>query len=201
MPRKKQRFKEVVDELNLVPVMNMVMCLIPVVLVGSSQVTIGVVNVNAPRFGSGAVTESKPDDQKPLNLTLAVGEDGYRLTASGADINEVLQLPPGQPGPNGEPPPPGPFIKKKDKKTYDYIELYNKLVKIKKAYPHESIINLTADPRIPFKHIISTMDVARVHLESESYDNSEVFMHTGIKYTAEGKPDLLWPDVVFAVAQ
>lgn len=196
MARRKSKFSIEVDDLNLVPIMNMVMCLIPVVLVGSSQVTIGVVNVNSPKFGGAPSTASEEDPEKPLNLTIAIGEDGFRITASGANINEILGVAP-SPDANGA---QGPFIAK-DGEVYNYPELYTKLMTIKKSYPDESIINLTAGSTVAFRHVIGVMDVARVKLTAESYSDVESLMTADILYNSENKPELLWPDVVFAVAQ
>jgi biopolymer transport protein ExbD len=69
MARKKKAFEEKMEDLNLVPIMNLVVVLIPVVLFGMSLVKIGVVNVNAPKFGMGQAAPAD-DDKKPLNLTI-----------------------------------------------------------------------------------------------------------------------------------
>ncbi|MCA9559587.1 MAG: hypothetical protein KC583_13605, partial [Myxococcales bacterium] len=82
----------------------------------------------------------------------------------------------------------------------DYVELYNKLVQLKEKFPEETIINLTADARIPFKVMINTMDSIRVRLDKDSYEDIEGFKAASVNY--EGNTvKLLWPDVVFAVAQ
>ncbi len=199
MARKKKKFDDKIEDLNLVPIMNLVVCLIPIVLLGTSLVKIGVINVNAPKFGMG---QAAPDDseEKPLNLTVAVGEDGFRITASGADINQVLGLAPAaEPGAEPTEAAAGPLIAKQGE-NYDYVELYNKLVQIKEKFPEETIINLTADARIPFKVMIYTMDSIRVRLEKDSYEDIEGFKAASVNY--EGNTvKLLWPDVVFAVAQ
>ncbi|MCB9537829.1 MAG: biopolymer transporter ExbD [Myxococcales bacterium] len=200
MARKKKNIDDKIEDLNLVPIMNLVVCLIPIVLLGTSLVKIGVINVNAPKFGMG---QAAPDDseEKPLNLTVAVGEDGFRITASGADINQVLGLAPAaEPGADpAEPAAAGPLIAKQGE-NYDYVELYNKLVQIKEKFPEETIINLTADARIPFKVMINTMDSIRVRLDKDSYEDIEGFKAASVNY--EGNTvKLLWPDVVFAVAQ
>ena len=130
-PSSKKKIDTEIKDLNLVPIMNLVVCLIPIVLLGASLVKIGVINVNAPKFGMGQATPSD-DEKKPLNLTVAVGEDGFRITASGADINSVLGLAPADPAAIAENPAAaaGPFIPKKGKE-YDFVELYNKLCAIK----------------------------------------------------------------------
>ena len=189
------------EELNLVPIMNLVVCLIPMVLLGTALVKIGVINVNAPKFGMG---QAAPDDdeQKPLNLTVAVGEDGFRITATGADINTVLGIAPeAVPGddPAAAATGAGPKIAKSGE-NYDYVALYNMLVQIKEKFPEETIVNLTADSRIPFKIMIQTMDSIRIRLSENSYPDLAAFRTATVDYDGNNVK-LLWPDVVFAVAQ
>jgi len=201
MARKKKGVSTDIEDLNLVPIMNLVVCLIPIILYGTVLVKVGVVNVNAPKFGMGQATPSE-DEEKPLNLTLGIEQTGFRLKAGGADINQLLGMEPMALAPDADPsamPAPGVLIPKKGD-TYDYVELYNKLVVIKKAKPDESIINLTADKEIPFKFIIKSMDAIRYQLEQNSYSELQMYIEAEIKL-ADNKRELLWPDVVFAVAQ
>ncbi|MCB9536629.1 MAG: biopolymer transporter ExbD [Myxococcales bacterium] len=192
MARKKTHPDEKVEDLNLVPIMNLVVCLIPIVLLGTSLVKIGVVNVNPPKFG---VADTPPDDttEKPLDLTVAVGEDGFRVSAAGADLRQVLGLAPTTEA------TATPLIAKQGE-HYDYVALYNMLVQLKGAFPHESVLKLTGDARIPFKVMLATMDAVRVRLEQDRYDDLEDFRTASVQY-AGNTPDLLWPDVVFAVAE
>ncbi len=200
MGRKKKGVSTDVEDLNLVPIMNLVVCLIPIILYGTVMVKVGVVNVNAPKFGMGKATPSD-DEEKPLNLTLGIEDTGFRLKAGGADINQLLGMEPVAVAPAADPTAitPGVLIPKKGD-TYDYVELYNKLVVIKKAKPDESIINLTADSKIHYEHIIRSMDAIRYQLEQDSYSEMDAYKGAGIRKDGN-KRELLWPDVVFAVAQ
>lgn len=199
--KRKKKYDPKIEDLNLVPIMNLVVCLIPMVLAGAALVKIGVVNVNAPKFGMGAA-EQEESDEKPLNLTVAVAEEGFRLSASGADINEILGLAPAAPAADpaaAAAPAQGPLIPKKGE-NYDYVELYNKLAVVKGRFPEETIVNLTADPRIAFKHIINVMDVLRYKLDGENFTDLETLQAADVAMK-DGKPELFWYDVVFAVAQ
>lgn len=198
---KKKAFDDKIEDLNLVPFMNMVVCLIPMVLAGTALVKIGVVNVNAPKFGQGAATPEE-SDEKPLNLTVAIGKDGFRLTATGADINTVLGVEAAAPADPADPAAaaaPGYLIAKKGEE-YDYVELYNKMVKVKSQFPQETVMNLAADSQIQFQYVINVMDSLRVKLEAENYGDFAEFQKASTKIE-DGQPALLWPDVVFAVAQ
>lgn len=202
MARKKKKGIDTdIEDLNLVPIMNLVVCLIPMVLLGMSLVKVGVVNVNAPKFGQGAATPEE-SDKKPLNLTVAVGADGFRLQAT-ADLNAALGLAAPAANPDAgsaDPSAMPPIMIPKKGEEYDYVELYNKMVAIKGKFPDESIVNLTAEAKIPFKHLIFVMDSLRVQLAADSYGELDAFKNAELKYE-NNQPVLLWPDVVFAVAQ
>lgn len=164
-------------ELNLVPIMNLVVCLIPVVLFGASLVKVGVVNVNAPLFGPLPTT----GEAEPLDLTLAIGQDGFRLSARGADLGEeALILRRGE--------------------AYDYPALYNRLVALKDRFPTDSTLRLTAEPQVPYSVLVAVMDAARVRLEQDRYDDPTAFSAARPRYDGGG-PALLWPDVAFAVSR
>ena len=193
--RGKKKLDDKIEDLNLVPIMNLVVCLIPMVLFGASFIQIGVVNVNTPKFGlSKSVDDSNPDE-KPLNLTLAIGEDGFRITA-----NAVI---PGITGPEGGEAvaaDTGPTIPKKGDE-YNYLDLYNKLVLVKNQFPEETVLNMTADAATPFKYLIRAMDTLRVRLEEDQYSDLAALQSATVKIDANSSPELLWPDVVLAVAQ
>ena len=200
MPRGKKRAEEKLDDLNLVPIMNLVVCLIPIVLFGMSLVKIGVINVNAPKFGMGQAAPAD-DDKKPLNLTVAIAENGFRLTAGGADINQVLGVAaPAAADPAAAAGQPAGVVIPKKKDKYDFVKLYLDLVKIKDAFPDETIINLTADAKIPIKYVVGVIDSMRFRLEGNSFDDMAAFANASVKMEGNAQ-QLLWPDVVFAVAQ
>jgi hypothetical protein len=180
--------------------MNLVVCLIPIVLFGMSLVKIGVINVNAPKFGMGQAAPSD-DEKKPLNLTVAVAENGFRLTAGGADINQVLGVAVAQPtDPAAAAGAPAGVVIPKKKDKYDFVKLYLDLVKIKDAFPDETIINLTADAKIPVKYVVGVIDSMRFRLEGDSFSDMAAFAGASVKMEGNVQ-QLLWPDVVFAVAQ
>lgn len=196
--RKKKTVDTTIEDLNLVPIMNLVVCLIPVVLVGMTLVKLGVINVNAPRFGMGQA-EPSDDEEKPLGLTVAITADGFLLTATGADINAELGQGPANPSadPSAAPAAPGVRIEKNGE-MYNYAELYNKMVILKDNHKDETIVNLTAEPTIHFKYIISVMDSIRFRLTDDSFANAEAFTGGSVKMDGVN-PEWLWPDVVFAV--
>lgn len=216
--RKKKGINDKLEDLNLVPIMNLVVCLIPMVLLGTALVKVGVINVNAPNFGMGKSSEEKEDEKKPLNLTLLIGEkglmikasiplsaiikptDGVEVSESGITIREKnpFKLVDVQVGKNE--------TVKKPFYHFNYPVLYSLLAQIKdgvkEQYPKDTVIKLGVDANIPVKHIIETMDSIRFRLEKDSYTTEEDFMEAAVKYEDLGdgkrRPIPLWPDVMFA---
>jgi len=214
---RKKGIDDKLEDLNLVPIMNLVVCLIPMVLLGTALVKVGVINVNAPNFGMGKASEEKEDDKKPLNLTLLMGEKGLMIKAS-IPLSAIIK-----PTDGVEVSESGITIREKEpfklvdvevgknetvKKPfyhYNYPVLYSLLAQIKDGvkdqYPKDTVIKLGIDANIPVKHIIEAMDSIRFRLEKDSYSKEDDFMEASIKYEEiDGKrrPIPLWPDVMFA---
>ena len=84
------------EEPNLIPVMNLVMLLIPVLLMTTAFFEVAVINVAAPKVQSGPAPDEPPKDDKPkLNRRLSLG-----TTASRSVLMAVV-------GAGGAPPEPG----------------------------------------------------------------------------------------------
>ena len=73
-------------------------------------------------------------------------------------------------------------------------------MKIKDAFPDESIVNLTADAKIPVKYVVAVMDSMRFRLVGTEFADMAAFAAAEIKMEGNAQ-ELLWPDVVFAVAR
>lgn len=193
-----RRMEEEEQDLNLAPIMNMVIILIPLLLLSVVFIEVSVINITAPKLAVGAPSEAPPPEDKPLNLTVAVGVDGFMISAEGGNMPPVAGCP--QEGPT--------LCLRSDKNidvnakfteareamaqkrasmnegekvinealmAYNWMGLYNQLVKIKKKFPKETIVNLSADPNVPFGAIVRLMDVARYQLEEEEYSNRDKF--------------------------
>jgi len=218
------------EPLNLVPIMNLVVCLIPMVLVGTSLVKIGVIDVNAPNFGMGKSTADE-DEKKPLNLSIGLGRDAIYLKAGGVPLGQLIT--------DGESSEDGGIkipnrkkmemvdVKVGETETvrkpfyyYDYPTLYTRLVqikdRIKNDYPNENSIKVSADPNIPVKHVIEVMDLMRYRLclrksessnceQQDSFTNDQDLRKAEVHRESkgenrEGNVDL-WPVVIFAKAE
>lgn len=221
MAKKRRGDEDAVPELNLAPIMNMVVILIPLLLLSVVFLQVGVINITAPKLSIGPPSETPPeDDKEPLNLTVSVASKGFGIAASGGVLPEM----PGCPV-------PGPTICLSDQKidvpakfqrsrelfdkgqsgqgeaemkqalnAYNWIELYNQLVKIKKEYREETVIKIAADPNVPYSAIVRVMDVSRFWLEKDTYSKPSEFWNATYKKSGNEFTEL-FPDPVLAVAQ
>jgi len=222
-------------ELNLAPIMNMVMILIPLLLMGVVFEQMGVINVSAPKLAVGPVTEDQePPEEPPLQLTIGISTTGFTIAATGSKLPPIPGCPESSPatvcakgnadiaamlgemrslrekydatGNKG-------FVEQSDAKlqqaveAYDWRQLYNVLVDIKKKFPEETIVNVGADPDIPFELLIKTMDATRFRYESNNdsgkFDSDDLFATAPYKESTTDKAPyaVLFSDVVLAVIQ
>lgn len=161
-------------ELNLVPIMNLIVCLVPMVLLGMAVVKVGVINANAPRIGPPCTENC--DEAPPLHLRVHIGEAGIELK-SGLGANEA------------EP---------KRFERGDLVGVYQTAVALKASHPEETIANISADARIPYRDVVALIDVLRHELDGEVGDRTDLAQL--MPRHDEGRPALLFPDVVFLAA-
>lgn len=213
------------DDLDLVPFMNMVVILIPLLLLSVVFLKVGVINITSPKLSVGPPSEKKPKKkEKPLNLTVAVADNGFRIGATGAI------LPPQDGCPSDGPTlcladdsidveakikearsqfeqgavDQGKKLLDEAASAYDFMGLYNQLMKIKKEYPDETVVKISADPNIPYELIVQTMDVVRHKLKEKSYDSRKKFWQAKPKTeTKKGKQvaKALFNDPVLSIAK
>jgi biopolymer transport protein ExbD len=165
--RKKRSEDQGVEEPDLVPMMNLNFALIACLLSMTVNVPLGLISVQAPQLGGGGSSASKPEEEKKpkLNLTIFITRKGYNIAASGATLT----------GDNATPPRVGesliPMTKNdKGEDDYDYAALNKKLIEIKKNFPLEDNVIITADPEVIYERVVGTMDASR-----ESADGKELF--------------------------
>jgi biopolymer transport protein ExbD len=163
--RKKKKIELTATEVNLIPCMNLICLLIPFLLLTAAFIQYAVINVASPRFGQ-VTSDQPPPDEIQLNLTIAITDQGFRIAASGGVLPGIDQ------GADGA--TAGPTIPMKDGK-YNYEALNRKLQEIKKVYPEETQVIISAEPQIKYEILIKVMDASR---------------------TYEGKP--LFPDVILS---
>jgi biopolymer transport protein ExbD len=129
--------KPVDSELNLVPYIDLLTCMVTFLLITAVWTQLARIDVTQ----KGQAQSAEQTDEKPpeTRLVVVVNEDGF-LIAGGAA---------------GDQKP----IKKKEGK-YDYDTLAAILKEVKKTYPDKRDVHIASDDGIQYQFIIQTMDTA-----------------------------------------
>jgi len=176
MARKKKRLAEA-EDVNLVPIMNLVTILIPFLLVAIQFVSLAVIDSTLPAIGPPSA-EVPDEDEQPLNLSLMITDEGYTIAGAdavlrpeGGDADEEA----GPTIPCKEPGCPTPD-------SYDIAELTRMLGMVKDEYPNDENVILVPESSIAYEVLVRTMDASREDASMK----------------VDGKPRLLFPFVVIA---
>lgn len=149
--RRRIREEEHTGELNIVPYLDVVVNLVMFMLLSmTGLITLGVLNVSAPKIGGEAAAVSA-DNQPKLLLTVAIGRQGFYVAGAGGVLG------PDAPAPDAMRPPTIPL---RDGK-YDYATLSEQMNRIKDRFPNETAVILSADPDVVYDVLIQTMDACR----------------------------------------
>jgi biopolymer transport protein ExbD len=143
-----RRKQDMDDEINMVPIMNMFMVLIPFLLMSASFFHIKAINTSVPVLAEGG-SEDNADKQIVVTVVVKLKMNGIQTSALSKDLSEgdlaTLE---------------GEFTFNSDNEaTYTAFSEY--LKKVKKRYPKSDTLILIPEEDILYDTIIQTMDVAR----------------------------------------
>jgi biopolymer transport protein ExbD len=145
--RKLRRETEEVGELNIVPYLDIMMNLIMFMLLTmTALITLGVLNVTAPSYGPSA--SAGESDKNKLTLTVAITRQGFFVAGTGGVL----------PGESADTTQPTIGLKNGQ---FDYDGLTQKMIDIKKLFPDNTKVILTADANLPYLTLVKTMDSVR----------------------------------------
>ena len=144
-------------ELDTMPFAGMMLLLIPMLLVSAQFAALAAVDASAPAIRKAG---APPNDR--INLTIAIDEAGYRISASAAALHTLGWGPEGQFIPGGPLEPAG------------LRALTDELDVVKDSWPGETAVILAPGDDISYAHVIAVMDASRV-----SDDGSELFPAVG----------------------
>jgi len=140
-------------DLNLTPVMNLMVVLIPLLLTSAQFIKIGVIDLNLPPAvgAKGIVKDAPKEAEKKLDLAITITDQGFIISSSLAILKGDE---------NG-----GPSITKMESGEYNFEELSKELYEIKRkaigTFSDSEKIVIQAEPEINYQILISTMDAAR----------------------------------------
>jgi biopolymer transport protein ExbD len=163
--RRRIREEEETGELNIVPYLDVVVNLVMFMLLSmTGLITLGVLNVSAPKMGGEGAAVVAQEAGPKLLLTVAVGSQGFYIAGAGGvlgpDANATdLKRPPTIPlGADGK---------------YDFTALSAQLLAIKEKFPNETQVILTADGSVVYDVLIKTMDACREQVVKSPDGKSE----------------------------
>ena len=149
--RRRIHAEEETGELNIVPYLDVVVNLVMFMLLSmTGLISLGVLNVSAPKIG-GETVAAAADSGPKLLLTVGIGRQGFYVAGAGGVLgSDAIASDTTRP----------PTIPLRDGK-YDYAELTQQLARIKDQYPSETQVILSADPDVLYDTLIQTMDACR----------------------------------------
>ncbi len=152
--------------LDIRPVMNLMVVLIPLLLAGSVWTKLAIKQLNLPPKSAGAGnqdTEKPMELEKRLGLNVIISKNGFYIgTKSG-----FLQAGEAKNAEEGE-----PSVPLNPDGSYNFQELQAKLIEIKKKvlqtdFNDKNAIMITAEASIPYKYLIKTMDSVVIYTDEE----------------------------------
>ncbi|MCO4744426.1 MAG: biopolymer transporter ExbD [Proteobacteria bacterium] len=169
------------EELNLVPIMNLVTILIPFLLMAAQFISLAVIDSTLPAIGPPQPPSEQEDDDPPLSLSVMITDEGF--TVKGSGIDEIVGASEDE-GEEAGPTIPCTVQGCPTPDTYNVAELTRMLTEIKDLPGNEDEENviLVPESRVPYEVLVLTMDSAR-------NDPSQ---------KVDGKSRILFPFVVIA---
>lgn len=144
------------EDLNLTPIMNVVLVLIPLMLLNVVFMTINVIEVTMPQRSAGAAQNGEP----PKRLQLFISEQGFTVVEGQMQLPAVENCPPGGPTIC-----PLKDVADCEVKTdcHNWLKLYNTLMEIKQKqeWADHDQIEIVADSSVNFGVLVKAMDISR----------------------------------------
>jgi biopolymer transport protein ExbD len=171
MRRRSRRHKEPEKDLDITPLMNLVVTLIPFLLVSTVFTQIGVHQLNMPEVSNAPVMAAIEQLKKPLVLEVALYKDRLELLDR--------QTGPLKSYPNvaGE---------------YNHAALTQTLKAVKLRFPEVTEITVLMEKETPYHHLIATMDAVRSTKQVQDGRTVSVDLFPDISI-GDAPPDLQGP--------
>ena len=126
-------------DVNIIPVMNIFLLLIPFLLLTAAFVRLAIVELSLPSLNKGRSEQLQKRPQNLVLVILAIKETGFQLKAQGFVFD--------------------PLYKQNDQ--YDYRTLIEQLKQIKQVHPYAEDIFIAPEARVKYDTIIKVMDRCR----------------------------------------
>jgi len=159
--RARQKHKEEPVELNMVPIMNLFLAMIPFLLMCAAFFQVSVINASVPALSEGA--DAPADEPKKqldkVSLNLQITKEGFVISASGDQPEEELKALAGK-------------IPKRNRE-YDYERLGKRIKEIKERYKKSETVVILPDKDVLYDTLVKTMDATRERIIDTRLDTRE----------------------------
>jgi biopolymer transport protein ExbD len=159
---KRRRAEEPV-EMNMVPIMNLFLAMIPFLLSCAAFFQAAMINASVPALSEGS-DEPAPDEEpkkelKKITLNLQVTKDGFTLSAQGDQPEDELKA-------------IAKTIPKKDGE-YDYETLATTCKELHDKYNKSDTVVILPDKDVLYDTLVQTMDASRERVKDPVLDVRE----------------------------
>lgn len=146
-------------ELNMVPIMNLFLAMIPFLLSCAAFFQASVINASVPALSEGSADdqqEEPPKELKKITLKLQIANDGFVISADGDQPEDEIKA-------------IATKILKKNGE-YDFEKLAEKAKELHKKYDKSDTVLLLPDKDVLYDHLVKTMDAVREQIVDPKLD-------------------------------
>ncbi len=173
--RSHNKFKEI--PLDIRPVMNLMVVLIPILLYSAEFVKLSIRELNLPpaKAAGQGPGQQKQEKEKRFGLTVIISKDGFYIGNKSGYLSAEGE----EQAAKGQ-----PTIPVLEDGSYDFDALQKKLLEIKtkienQGFVDEKSVIISAEADIPYKYIIKAIDYVTVYTD-ENGDEQELFPQINI---------------------
>lgn len=155
-----RRVKDEAEELDLTPVMNLFMVLIPFLLMGAAFFTVGVIPTSTPNHTPGG--SDAPPNLESVSASLVLEPDELRISfsSSGLSKSELEQLSNQWTVKNGEMPA---------QELQDYLRT------VKQKYPQSTTLIVLPSGDLPYQKLVAVLDKTREFKSGNTPDGDPIY--------------------------
>ena len=147
-------------DLNMVPIMNLFLAMIPFLLMCAAFFQVSVINASVPALSEGSDSSEEPKKElQKVTVNVQITKEGFTLSASGDQPEEELKKLGGKiPKKNGD---------------YDFERLTQRMKAIKDRYKKSDTVILLPDKDVLYDVLVKTMDATRERILDKRLDTRE----------------------------
>ncbi len=168
----KSRTEDATFELNLAPLLDIIVSIVPMLLLSVVFVQITMVETPVPQAVQKAIVNQDKKDETQITLGISKTA-GFKISIDGKGNSKQLNV----------------ALKNR---AFDLGGLHRQMIELKAQYPDSFRLELHPDEDVDLKEIVSIMDKVR----NRSKDDPKIYF-TDTESGKKVETELIFPDVVF----